>query len=277
MKTKATLRIVSVAIIIIMVLVNSCRTIDKNTTTKEIEIKKEEALFTKIVEQQPKYSTATIKCSVALDKISSKAQIKMINGEYIQISLQPLLGIEMFRIMMTTDSLYVVDKINSLAAKESMAEIKNKLPQGCGIKELQKMILGIPFVVGDTLTTDKSSKFKFSYTQDNGVVMRSNLGDVAAISFNCDLQGVLHNTAIIYKEKEVMGCEYKKHTTVASGKIQPTELSITSNIPQIGTPVSIKLASMTTEWDKKVVKDTNISARYKTVSLQDIIGKYIAH
>ena len=33
---------------------------------------------------------------------------------------------------------------------------------------------------------------------------------------------------------------------------------------------------MSIEWDKKVVKDTQVSSRYKKVSLQEIIGKYIA-
>ena len=76
-----------------MVSVTSCRTIETGTTTTPSRITTEEVIFSKIVEQQPQYSTATIKCSVALEKLSSKAQIKIINGEYRQISLQPLLGI----------------------------------------------------------------------------------------------------------------------------------------------------------------------------------------
>ena len=247
-----------------------------NILLGDIEIKKEEALFTKIVEQQPKYSTATIKCSVALDKISSKAQIKMINGEYIQISLQPLLGIEMFRVMITTDSLYVIDKINSLVARESITEVKNKLPQGCGIKELQKMILGVPFVVGDTLSVDKYSAFTLSNQGIDAVVMSSNVGEEATVSFRCDLQGVLQNTQIQYKAMAVLDCEYKKHVVGTSGVLQPSEISIKSNIPQLGMPISLNLTNMAIEWNKKVVKDTQVSARYKKVSLQEIIGKYIA-
>lgn len=275
MKIKNIIGLVSLVVIAFMLSVTSCRTIDKSTTSKSLEITQEEILFSKIVEQQPQYATATIKCSVALDKISSKAQIKMINGEYIQISLQPLLGIEMFRIMMTPDSLYVIDKINSLSARESIASIKNKLPQGCGIKELQKLILGHFFVVGDTLTVDKYSEFKWSANGKNGYLMSSNVGESASVTFCCDMQGVLQNTVVNYKTIDVLNCEYIKRSADASGNLQPTEVSIKSNIPQLGSPISIKLTGMATEWNKKVVKDTQVSSRYKRVSLEEIIGKYI--
>ena len=276
MKQNTIFKTVYILMLILVVSITSCRTTEKGTSSSMSKTTKEEILFSKIVEQQPKYSTATIKCSVAIDKISSKAQIKMINGEYIQISLQPLLGIEMFRVMITTDSLYVIDKINSLVARESITEVKNKLPQGCGIKELQKMILGVPFVVGDTLSVDKYSNFTMGNQGTDAMVMSSNVGDVATVSFKCDLQGVLQNTQILYKAMEVLDCEYKKRIVGASGVSQPSELSIKSNIPQLGMPISLNLTNMSIEWDKKVVKDTQVSSRYKKVSLQEIIGKYIA-
>ena len=244
MRIKTIFGVIVQIAIVLMVFVTSCNTIEKNTTSKTSKITKEEVVFNKIVEQQPKYSTATIKCSVAIDKISSKAQIKMINGEYIQISLQPLLGIEMFRIMITPDSLYVIDKINSLSARESIAEIKNKLPQGCGIKELQKMVLGIPFVVGDTLTADKYRNFLWSVSEEDGYVMSSNVGESASISFTCSSQGVLQNTSIHYKATDVINCEYMKHNTDALGNMQPTEVNLKSNIPQLGYPVSIRLTNI---------------------------------
>ncbi|MBR5323480.1 MAG: DUF4292 domain-containing protein [Muribaculaceae bacterium] len=275
MKIKNIIGVVSLVVTALMLSVTSCRTIEKSATSKSAEITEEEILFSKIVEQQPKYETATIKCSVALDKISSKAQIKMINGEYIQISLQPLLGIEMFRIMITPDSLYVIDKINSLSAQESIAAIKNKLPQGCGIKELQKLILGQPFVVGDTLTVDKYSEFMWTTNGKNGYLMRSNIGESASVTFSCDMQGVLQNTVVSYKVTDLLNCEYLKRSADASGNFQPTEVSIKSNIPQLGSPISVKLTGISTEWNKKVVKETQVSSRYKRVSLEDIIGKYI--
>ena len=261
--------------LILIVSITSCRTTEKGLLSDSQKTTEEEAVFSKIVEQQPQYSTATIKCSVALDKISSKAQIKMIKGEYIQISLQPLLGIEMFRIMITPDSLYVIDKINSLSARESIASIWNKLPQGCGINELQKIILGIPFVVADTLTSDKYSKFSWNSIGGEEYVLSTNVGESAAISFRCDAEGVLQNTSINYKAIDVLDCEYLKRSFDSYGTMQPTSVNIKSNIPQLGAPISIKMTNISTDWDKKVVKETQVSARYKIVSLKEIIEKYI--
>ena len=109
-----------ILLLLIVFLVSSCRTTDEISIPKQETKKSELLIFEKIIEQQPQFSTATTKCNVAIDKLSSKAQIKMINGEYIQISLTPLLGIEVFRITMTQDSIYVIDKINSQVAEQHL-------------------------------------------------------------------------------------------------------------------------------------------------------------
>lgn len=259
----------------LIAVLTSCRTVDKASLKNRDEVKIENPVFTKIVEQQPKFSTATIKCSVALGDLRSKAQIKMINGEYIQISLQPLLGIEVFKVMITSDSLYVVDKINSMAAQESIGGIMNKLPKGSGIKEVQKILLGVPFVVGDTLTADKYPFFTWSKNDKEQIVMKSDIEGNSSISFKYDNEPVLQNTTLNYNNKTIAECEYMQHKADALGVKYPTVVNLQADIPQIGAPISVALTNITTDWNKKVIKDTNISKRYKRVSLQEIIGKYI--
>ena len=163
----------------------------------------------------------------------------------------------------------------NLVYRESIKEIQKHLPQGCGITELQKMILGTPFVVGDTLTLDKYSKFSWSSNGENNVVMSSNLGNSSMVSFKCNNQGVLLNTSIQYKSTDVLDCVYTRTATDAETSSQPTAINLNSNIPQLGFPLSVKLTNITTEWNKKVVKDTQVSSRYKSVSLQELIGKYL--
>ncbi|MBR5531928.1 MAG: DUF4292 domain-containing protein [Bacteroidales bacterium] len=268
-------KITLTSFVALIAVLTSCRTVDKASLKNIDEVKIENPVFTKIVEQQPKFSTATIKCSVALGDLSSKAQIKMINGEYIQISLQPLLGIEVFKVMITSDSLYVVDKINSMAAQESIGGIMNKLPKGSGIKEVQKILLGVPFVVGDTLTADKYPFFTWSKNDKEQIVMKSDIEGNSSISFKYDNEPVLQNTTLNYNNKTIAECEYMQHKADALGVKYPTVVNLQADIPQIGAPISVALTNITTDWNKKVIKDTNISKRYKRVSLQEIIGKYI--
>ena len=262
-----------ILLLLIVFLVSSCRTTDE-ISIPEQEIKKSELLiFEKIIEQQPQFSTATTKCNVAIDKLSSKAQIKMINGEYIQISLTPLLGIEVFRITMTQDSIYVIDKINSQVAEEPLASVKKYLPQGVGIKELQKIILGVPFLVADTLTNNKYKKFEWNRTPET-VQMQSVLDKSASIMFSNNLEGVLQSTTIEYNAKPIVEFQYTSHKPDAQAKLRPSQIKVWSNIPQLGMSISATISGMSVEWNKRVVKDTKISSRYKRVSLSQLLGNY---
>lgn len=270
---KGTIKLIYIFVISIAV-ITSCTTIEKTATIEKKEETKETSLFSKIVEQQPEFSTVTTKCTIVIDKLSSKAQIKMINGEYIQISVQPMLGIEMLRIMLTQDSLIVIDKIGSMVARESISSIKNKLPQGVGIKELQKMILGIPFIAGDTLTTKKIKNLKFSSTED-GVVMRDEVTKTSSVSFAYDNKSLLKNTTIEYNGVPLIGCDYSQYKADATGVLRPTNVVVRPLDKKLGIPFNLTIKNIAPEWNKKVVVETNVSSRYKKVSLENLIKKYI--
>lgn len=253
-----------------MVVITSCSTIDKVTISDSKVLKAESELFSKIVEQQPQFSTMTTKCTIGIDKLSSKAQIKMINGEYIQISLQPVLGIELFRIMMTQDSIIVVDKMNSMVARESFSAIKDKLPDGVGIGELQKMMLGVPFIVGETLTPKKYDSFKWSNSAED-FTMQGSISKSTTISFVYDKQALLQSALIEYNEIPVVNCNYSQYKSDALGVLRPSTVDIQPVNEKLGIPFSVSINNLSPDWNKKVVADTKVSSRYKVVSLENLL------
>lgn len=257
-----------------MVIVSSCKTTDTATTSKKSEKKQEVSEFANIVKQQPAFYTMTTKCNISIDKIKSKAQIKMINGEYLQISVQPLLGIEMLRLMMTKDTLYIVDKINSMVAVEPLNSLTDKLPKGVGLKELQKIFIGTQFLPGDTLTTANFDDFKWEYSSSE-TKMTNQLNSSASISFINDKQGVLKSTTIEYNSQPVIVCEYSQNRVDAQGALRPSNLTIKPNLPvqQINLPITV--TGISPEWNKRVVIDTNVSSRYKRTSLIELLENYI--
>lgn len=255
---------------ILMVVITSCSTIDKTVNPDRKMVKAESELFSKIVEQQPEFSTMTTKCTVAIDKLSSKAQIKMINGEYIQISLQPILGIELLRIMMTQDSIIVVDKMNSMVAREPLSALKNKLPNGVGIEELQKMMLGIPFIVGETLTTKKYNNFKWSESGEE-ITMQGSISKSTTISFVYDKQALLQSALIKYNEEPIVNCFYSQYKSDELGILRPSTVEVQPVNEKLGIPFSVSINNLSPQWNKKVVADTKVSSRYKAVSLETLL------
>ena len=255
--------------------VTSCRTIDKGLVQPEVTIRSEATLFNKILEQQPEFSTVTTKCSVSVGSLSSKAQVKMINGEYIQISLQPLLGIEVARIMITKDSLFVVDKIGSQVAKEPLSSLDKYIPGNVGIKELQKVLLGVPFIVGDTLTNKSYGKFNWVRESEKDVVMQTVIDSKIAVSFRHNNDGLLQQTTIERNAIPMVECLYSQYKTDARGQMRPSAVYMQLNSDIIGGVQTLSIANITPDWDKKVVIDTKVSTKYKVVSLRQLIEKYI--
>ncbi len=77
---------------------------------------------------------------------SSSMQMRMIRGKAIYISLRPLIGIEVGKIVITNDSVLVVDKYHKRYLAEPISLITNGVP--VTVTEMQDIFLGRAFILG---------------------------------------------------------------------------------------------------------------------------------
>lgn len=77
---------------------------------------------------------------------SSSMQMRMISGKAIYISLRPLIGIEVGKIVITNDSVLVVDKYHKRYLAEPISLISNGIP--VTVTDMQDIFLGRAFVLG---------------------------------------------------------------------------------------------------------------------------------
>jgi hypothetical protein len=105
-------------ILSILILLFSCRTYKKDIK-EPIKDKKEKGpgfLFSKLKENELKYDwfVARFDAEVILDKNPNnfKGQIRIKKDSLIWISISPLLGIEMLRVLLSNDSVYIMNRIN---------------------------------------------------------------------------------------------------------------------------------------------------------------------
>ena len=94
-----------------------------------------EAEYLREVRQQarPNYRTLTASLDVTInpktkDEMSSRARLKVIRGQRLQISITPLVGIEMFRIEVSRDSLKVIDRLGRRYLAEPIEKITKEIP-----------------------------------------------------------------------------------------------------------------------------------------------------
>ena len=92
--------------------------------------------------------TASGKFSISFGKsFSSSMQLKMVKGKSISVSIRPLLGIEMGRLYITGDSVYVIDKINKQYFAEKITSLTKDFP--FDINVLQNILLNRIFIIGE--------------------------------------------------------------------------------------------------------------------------------
>ena len=83
---------------------------------------------------------------------SSSIQMRMVRDQAIYISIRPLLGIEVGKLLITGDSVYAVDKVHKRYIAEKVSLLTSGIP--VTVSDVQDIFLGRPFLIGKgTLNT----------------------------------------------------------------------------------------------------------------------------
>ncbi len=142
------------------------------------------------------YSTFQAKTSVTYNDgkkdMTVGAQIKMFKNSKIQVSIQPLLGIELFKLEINKDSIIVIDKINKRYMAEPYSQYKALLPVDLDISILEALFLNNLFMPGDeSFTINDFNKLNWKNSSHGELI-----GDLKKSSlFN--LSFVLNNNSFL--------------------------------------------------------------------------------
>lgn len=137
-----------------------------------LEDKTESELFEDIMHKGLEFNTFSSKLNMTfftgIKTISSKGNLRIINNEAIMLSVQPLFGIEMFRLYVEPDYLIILDRMNKRYVKESFQELKEKNPIGFNFYSLQSLFTNCLFIPEQNdISLQDYSKFKYSASMDN--------------------------------------------------------------------------------------------------------------
>ena len=104
--------------------------------------------------------------------MSSSVQVRMVRGRDIFISLRPMLGIEVGRLLITADSVYAVDKIHKRYIAEKVSILTAGIP--VTVSDVQDIFLGRPFVIGKG-TLDAALMLLMTSTREgNSTILAAN-------------------------------------------------------------------------------------------------------
>lgn len=136
-----------------VVALNGCKPKQKIVySTSPVADKAYNELFTDIIASEFPYRTFSAKLNMGMTSgtksLSSRANIRIVKDEALQISIQPLFGVEMFRFYINPDSVFLLDRMNKRYMLESITSLKEHYPVGFDYYTMQSLFTNALFVSG---------------------------------------------------------------------------------------------------------------------------------
>ena len=212
-----------------------------------------------------------IKLSAGSD-FSSSVQVRMVRDQAIYISLRPVLGIEVGKIIITADSLYAVDKVHKRYIAEKVSILTSGVP--VTVSEVQNMFLGRPFIIGKG-SLSESSKHEVTATREgNAVVITPNEKFKGyGYAFTFDKNNRITSLDITPAGSTTAGYQVK-YSDVRSTQAGNIAHGVNVNAAIEKKRMALSLNYKGIEWDGNVKIDHSIPSGYKRMSASALFSMF---
>lgn len=230
--------------------------------------------FTLMQEQAFKYETLTARLNVDLhlpgNNMGSRVDLKMIKDSAFQLSVQPFLGIEVFRAEISVDSVKLIDRMNKRYVAENYANLKGQTPIEFNFYNLQALFTNQLFLPGQREISPKQYR-QFKLKQE-GTVARIEVKDVIGLlyTFVADKEAKIVSTQIAEpSDRYALQWDYADFR-LAGGQPFPMKMDVQvmkEGVSQGG--LTFHFSRLQTNVPVKM--DSSIPSKYKRITLVQIL------
>ncbi len=272
-------RTVFIIFCVALFILAGCRS-SKQTGTRDSEtVRSDKELFALLEEQAFQFETLTARLNVDLNlpgnQMSSRVDLKMIRDSAFQLSVQPFLGIEIFRIEISRDSLKVLDRMNKRYVAEDYATLKGQIPIAFNYYNLQALFTNQLFLPGEQQISRNQYK-RFDYAQQ-GTTTEMHVEDLMNLlyTFTADNEGKILSTQIVDPaSRYALQWQYTDFRLTADKQLFPMRMDV--QLQKQDNPLGgITLYFSRTQTDTPVQMDFSIPSKYKRVTWSQIIRPLI--
>ena len=239
-----------------------------------LEDKTSTVLFKDILYKGLKYSTFNSKVSMNIStgtkSLSSKGSLRIVKNEAIQLSIQPLFGIEMFRLYVEPDHIVVLDRMNKRYVKESFDDIKGKNSIGFNFYTLQSLFTNNLFIPDKSdVSLQDYKNFKYSADQDNYILSGRDKKSNVDYSFSVNGNDQITLTEIYMPSKKYSLQWNYTQFSLMKDIFFPYEMKIDASTQKTKINTSINLSSIIL--DDLMTLENSIPSSYDRVELNELL------
>ena len=243
----------------------------------ELEDKTNSELFNDVLHKGLHFSTFSSRLNLTVSTgtktISSKGNLRIVNNKAIQLSVQPLFGIEMFRLYVEPDYLLVLDRMNKRYVKETFDDIKGESPIGFNFYSLQSLFTNSLFIPEQSIvSTNDYRRFKFSETPENYHLTSRDKKSQVDYSFSINGNDQITLTQLFLpKNNYSLQWNYNQFALLKD-LFFPHEMKITASTQKRKLDTSIKLSDININTEMNL--DTSIPESYTKVELSEVLKMF---
>jgi outer membrane lipoprotein-sorting protein len=133
------------AFVFLLMIISSCKSSREISTTVKPENLSYETVAAKFQSQLHDYNTASFKAKIEVKEKKTQnftANVRLVRDSIIWASLTGTLGVEGARIIITKDTIHILDKVNKVYYKEPFSFIYQYVPFPVTMNLLQDILLG---------------------------------------------------------------------------------------------------------------------------------------
>ena len=243
----------------------STTTTTPNTVTDPVD-----AVIATLGNWQTMQTSGNIKLSAG-SSFSSAIQVRMVRDQAIFISLRPMLGIEVGRLLITADSLYAVDKVHKRYIAEKVSLLTSGIP--VTVSDVQDMFLGRPFILGKG-TLNETLKSQVTVGEASPLVLTANESYKGyGYVFNFDKAGRIASLNIA-PTKSAAAAYQVKYSDVRGTSAGNIAHSIIADATIENKKMALSLTYKNIEWNGNVKIDRSLPNGYSRMSARDLFSLF---
>ena len=203
---------------------------------------------------------------------SSSIQVRMVRDQAIYISLRPVLGIEVGKLIITADSLYAVDKVHKRYVAEKVSLLTSGIP--VTVSDVQDIFLGRPFIIGKgTLCESNKSEMSVDPTKSNVTLVPSENYKGYAYAFAFDKANRITSLDIVPAGSTTAAYQVK-YSDVRATTAGNIAHAINANASIEKKKVAFSLTYKKIDWNDNVKIDSSIPGNYTRMSAKDLFSLF---
>lgn len=237
---------------------------------------KGEEYLERLIENAPRWQAVTGKVAFSLDMgskgtTSLSATVRMKKGEVIQLSVAPLLGIEVARVEITPDRILAIDRLHKRYVEISFGTLSGMLHTELDFNSLQSLFLNEVFLPGKAwLEADDVRHFRV-ISEGGHALLVPGLSETVSCSFLTGAEsGLLEKTSL-----GMEGTGYKLEWDYSDfsglgGKMFPRHM-VARVTKSGGAGYSLDMRFSRLSTDSGWSATTDLSSKYSKMNVEDLL------